>query len=99
MCYTYEQSKSCTRLHLYRTGTRLFGRLICLDLKCNSITVKELLDNDAAKAVIGRIAPELLNHPMLGMAKGMSLEKVISMVGSLLSPEKINTLLEELKKA
>ncbi len=70
-----------------------------MDLKGNSITVKELLDNNAAKEAIGRIAPELLNHPMLGMAKGMSLEKVISMVGSLLSQEQIGALLEELKKA
>ncbi len=70
-----------------------------MDLKGNSITIKELLDNNAAKEVIGRIAPELLNHPMLGMAMGMSLEKVISIVGSSLAPEKINNLIEELKKA
>ncbi len=70
-----------------------------MDLKGNSITVKELLDNNAAREVIGRIAPELLNHPMLGMAKGMSLEKVISIIGSSLAPEKISSLIEELKKA
>ncbi len=69
-----------------------------MDLKGNSITIKELLDNDAAKAVLERLAPQLLNHPMLGMAKGMSLEKVLSMVGSLITPEQIKNIIEELQK-
>ncbi len=78
--------------------SRTIRRWICLDLKGNNITIKELLDNNAARETIGRIAPELLNHPMLGMAMGMSLEKVISIVGSSFAPEKISNLLEELKK-
>lgn len=69
-----------------------------MDLKGNQITVKELLDYEGAKNVLQRLVPQLLNHPMLGMAKGMSLEKVLSMVGSLVSQEQIQNLLDELKK-
>lgn len=69
-----------------------------MDLKNNLITVKELLDNDSARAVLERLAPQLLHHPMLGMAKGMTLEKVLSLVGSAIAPEQLHHLLDELQK-
>jgi len=90
---------SGTEVYIRRAATPYFLREgIYLDLKGNQITVKELLDHEGAKNVLQRLVPQLLNHPMLGMAKGMSLEKVLSMVGSLVSQEQIQNLLDELRK-
>ena len=49
-----------------------------MDLKNNKITVGELLDSPAARAVFQRRFPMVMKHPLLGAARTVTLEQVIS---------------------
>ena len=50
-----------------------------MNLKNGQITVGEVLSNPNARALLQREYPALLNHPMLGMARGMTLNQVLVM--------------------
>ena len=69
-----------------------------MNLKNNRITVGELLDYAPAKAVFQRRFPMVVRHPMLGAARTVTLEQVISMAGNYIPQKKIQETLEELKK-
>lgn len=69
-----------------------------MNLKNNRITVGELLDYAPAKAVFQRRFPMVMRHPMLGAARTVTLEQVISMAGNYIPQKKIQETLEELKK-
>lgn len=69
-----------------------------MNLKNNKITVGELLDYAPAKAVFQRRFPMVMRHPMLGAARTVTLEQVISMAGNYIPQKKIQETLEELKK-
>ena len=47
-----------------------------MNLKNGQITVGEVLSNPNARALLQREYPALINHPMLGMARGMTLNQV-----------------------
>ena len=49
-----------------------------MDLKRNQITVGELLDHPGARAVFQRRFPMLMKHPMLGAARTITLEQILS---------------------
>lgn len=68
-----------------------------MDLKNNRITVGELLDYAPAKAVFQRRFPMVMRHPMLGAARTVTLEQLISMAGSYIPQKKIQETLAELK--
>jgi hypothetical protein len=42
-------------------------------------TLGELLDNPQAKAVLDQYLPGVSSNPLVGMAKGMSLNMILSM--------------------
>lgn len=68
-----------------------------MNLRNNKITVGELLDYAPAKAVFQRRFPMVMRHPMLGAARTVTLEQIISMAGNYIPQKKIQETLEELK--
>ncbi len=61
----------------------------------------EILDNPQAKAVLDQHMPGISSNPMLGMAKGMSLNTILSMPQAVqlgLTKEKVEALVAELNK-
>lgn len=69
-----------------------------LDLKNNKITVGELLDDPAAKAVFQRKFPMVMKHPLLGASRTVTLEQLISFAGAYLPKAVIEDTLKELRQ-
>lgn len=69
-----------------------------MNLKDNKITVGELLDDPAAKAVFQRRFPMLLKHPLLGASRTVTLEQLVSFAGPYLPKVVIEDTLKELRK-
>lgn len=57
-----------------------------MDLKNYQVTVREDPGQPAAKAVIRRELPEVMNSPLLSFAQSMTLRQVLSLAGT--SPRK-----------
>lgn len=53
----------------------------------SSSTVGELLDNEATRGYMEKHMPELINHPMIKMARGMSLRAIAPFSGGKLDEE------------
>lgn len=68
-----------------------------MNLRNQTITLGELLDNPSSKAVLEKHFGSLLSHPMIGTAKKLSLKQIISMAGNKLSPKTIEETLKELE--
>jgi hypothetical protein len=65
-------------------------------------TLGEILDNPKAKAVLDQQLPGVSAHPMVAMARGMSLNMIVSMPQAAqlgLTKEKAEALLVEVNKA
>ena len=69
-----------------------------LDLRHNTITVKELLENPRSRAVFQRRFGKLLKHPMVGAAQTLTLAQLAEMASVYLPKKTIDDTLEELKK-
>ena len=69
-----------------------------MNLKQNRITVGELLDNPASKAVFQRRFPTVMKHPMVGMARSMTLAQLISFAGGHVPKDVIQDTLRELQR-
>jgi hypothetical protein len=69
-----------------------------LDLRQNTITVKELLENPKSRAVFQRRFGKLLKHPMVGAAHTLTLAQLAEMASVYLPKKTIDETLEELKK-
>ena len=69
-----------------------------MDLKNYQVTVREILTNPAAKAVIRRELPEVMNSPLLSFAQSMTLRPVLSLAGNI-PQEKRDRILAALKEA
>jgi hypothetical protein len=64
-------------------------------------TLGEILDHPQAKAVLDKYVPGASNHPMVGMARGMSLNMILSMPQAAqlgLTQEKAEAALAEINK-
>lgn len=64
-------------------------------------TLGEILDNPQAKAVLDKHLPGVTSNPMVGMAKGMTLNMILSMPQAAqlgLTKEKVEALLAEANK-
>lgn len=70
-----------------------------MDLKNNKITVGELLDSPASRAVFQRRFPMVMKHPLLGAARTVTLEQVISFAQAYVPKNVVNDTLNELRKA
>ncbi len=69
-----------------------------LDLRQNTITVRELLANPKSKAVFQRRFGALLRHPMVGAAQSLTLAQLTEMASVYLPKKTIDETLAELKK-
>lgn len=69
-----------------------------MDLKNNRVTVGELLDHPPARAVFQRRFPMVMKHPLLGAARTVTLEQLISFAGAYVPKAVINDTLQELKR-
>lgn len=69
-----------------------------VDLKNNQITVGELLDNPKSRAVFQRRFPMVMKHPLLGAARTVTLEQLVSFAGTYVPKGIIHDTLQELKK-
>lgn len=69
-----------------------------MDLRHNTITVKELLENPRSRAVFQRRFGKLLKHPMVGAAQTLTLAQLAEMASVYLPKKTIDDTLEELKK-
>ena len=67
-----------------------------MDLRDQTITVGELLDNPRSRAVFQRRFGKLLNHPMAGAARTLTLKQLAEMAAVYLPPKTIRDTLEEL---
>lgn len=50
-----------------------------MDLRQQTITLGELLNDPRARAVLQRRFGQFMNHPMLGMARGMTLAQLAAL--------------------
>ena len=69
-----------------------------MDLKHNTITLGELLDDSRASAVFYRRFGQLLRHPMAGAARSLTLAQLMDMAAHHLPENAIRDTLEELKR-
>lgn len=69
-----------------------------MDLRGGSITIRDLLRNPGAKAIMKREFPGLSGSPMFLMAQGMSLNKVIGLAGGTVPKSKIEDVIKQLKE-
>lgn len=69
-----------------------------MNLKNGQITVGELLSNPRARAVIQREFPNMLNSPMVGLAKNMTLNNVLNYARDIIPQQRINAILNEFSR-
>lgn len=69
-----------------------------MNLRNNKITVGELLDYAPAKAVFQKRFPMAMRHPMIGAARTVTLEQLISVAGAYIPQKTIEETLNELRK-
>lgn len=60
-------------------------------------TVRDLLENDAAKAVVEQHLPGISDHPQIDMARGMSLSTVAKYTDGLISQDALEKIDADLK--
>ena len=68
-----------------------------MDLQNGRITVGQLLRNPAARRIFDEEFPGLLGSPMVRMAQGMSLNRVLSHVRGKVPQQKIDHVLQRLQ--
>ncbi|MPM64924.1 hypothetical protein SDC9_111815 [bioreactor metagenome] len=69
-----------------------------MNLRNNQITVKEILENPEARALLHKRFPKLLTHPMAGPAQSLTLAQALEFAKVLAPQSVINELLRELQK-
>lgn len=69
-----------------------------MDLKNNKITVGQLLDYAPAREVLQKRFPMVLRHPLMGAARTMTLEQVVSAARSYIPEKKLQETLNELRR-
>ena len=69
-----------------------------MDLRNQTITVGELLDNPRSRAVFQRRFGKLMNHPMVGAARSLTLRQLAEMAAVYLPQKVIRETLEDLER-
>ena len=69
-----------------------------MDLKNNRITVGELLDNPASKAVFQKRFAKVMNHPLIPAARSLTLEQLLNLAQVYIPKPMIQDTLRELQK-
>ena len=69
-----------------------------MDLRNQTITVGELLDNPRSRAVFQRRFGKLMNHPMVGAARSLTLRQLAEMAAVYLPKKTIDDTIRELQR-
>ena len=69
-----------------------------MDMRNHTITVGELLDNPRSRAVFQRRFGKLMNHPMVGAARSLTLRQLAEMAAVYLPKKTIQDTLRELEQ-
>ena len=69
-----------------------------MDLRDQTITVGELLDNPRSRAVFQRRFGKLMNHPMVGAARSLTLRQLAERAAVYLRQKTIQDTLRELQQ-
>ena len=69
-----------------------------MDLRNHTITVGDLLDNPRSRAVFQRRFGKLMNHPMVGAARSLTLRQLAEMAAVYLPKKTIQDTLRELEQ-
>ena len=69
-----------------------------MDLRNQTITVGELLDNPKSRAVFQRRFGKLMRHPMVGAARTLTLKQLAEMAAVYLPQKTIQETLRELQQ-
>lgn len=69
-----------------------------MDLRNQTITVGELLDNPKSKAVFQRRFGKLLQHPLVSASRSLTLKQLVEMAKIYLPPKTIQDTLRELQQ-
>lgn len=69
-----------------------------MDLRNQTITVGELLDNPRSRAVFQRRFGKFMNHPMVGAARTLTLRQLAEMAAVYLPPKTIQETIRELQQ-
>ena len=69
-----------------------------MDLRNHTMTVGELLDNPRSRAVFQRRFGKLMNHPMVGAARSLTLRQLAEMAAVYLPKKTIQDTLRELEQ-
>ena len=69
-----------------------------MDLRNHTMTVGDLLDNPRSRAVFQRRFGKLMNHPMVGAARSLTLRQLAEMAAVYLPKKTIQDTLRELEQ-
>ena len=69
-----------------------------MDLRNQTITVGELLDNPRSRAVFQRRFGKLMNHPVVGAARSLTLRQLAEIAAVYLPKKTIQDTLRELEQ-
>ena len=69
-----------------------------LDLRNNTITVGELLDNRASRSVFQRRFGKFMNHPLVGASRSLTLAQLAEMAAVWLPQRTIQETIQELRQ-
>lgn len=69
-----------------------------MDLRNQTITVGELLDDPKARAVFQRRFGTLMRHPLVGASRALTLKQLAEMAAVYLPPRTIQDTLRELER-
>lgn len=59
--------------------------------------ISELLDNEGSREIVEKHLPGLSTHPMIGMARGMTLNQIMPFSDGQVTPEVIEAISEDLE--
>ncbi|MEA5039463.1 MAG: hypothetical protein VB086_06455 [Clostridiaceae bacterium] len=69
-----------------------------MDLRNGNITLREILANPRAKALLQREFSQMVSGPMLMIGQGMSLNRILTHVGGKVSKQKLDDVLRQLRE-
>lgn len=69
-----------------------------MDLRKNKITLGELMDNTQAAEILKKEFPEWADSPLIKMASGMTISKVLKVAGKHVPKEKLAEVITKLEQ-
>ena len=70
-----------------------------MDIRGGKITIGELLDNPKSSAILKKRLPKVANHPMIGLARRLTMEEVLRETRGAVPQKIIQTIVKEIEEA